>query len=77
MRSLALAVSLALLTAACRSESGSDDHQTDSAEQPLTRDQKDSVVAESALPGARRVKGALAARQAADSRTAALDSIQP
>jgi hypothetical protein len=41
----------------------------------LTQRQRDSIVAESKLPGARAVQGALRATDAAAARAATLDSI--
>lgn len=44
---------------------------------PAARRQRDSVIGESRLPGARGVRGALDASDAAAARNAALDSLQP
>lgn len=41
----------------------------------LTQRQRDSIIGESRLPGARGVKGALQASDAADARARALDSL--
>lgn len=46
-------------------------------EAELTREQKDSVIAESPLPGAQGVQKAIDARKASEDRMSQLDSIQP
>ena len=61
----------ALGAAACGSGSG----DAQSAADTLTRAQKDSIVAELPIPGASGVAGALQARDRANARTAAHDSI--
>ena len=63
----AAAVVITIAAAACATESG---EQTE-----LTRAQKDSLVAELPIPGASGVGGALEARDRANARTAAHDSI--
>ncbi len=46
-------------------------------EAELTREQKDSVLAESPIPGAQGVRKAIDAREASQKRMSQLDSIQP
>jgi hypothetical protein len=46
-------------------------------EAELTREQKDSVIAESALPGSQGVRKAIDVRKASEDRMSQLDSIQP
>ena len=62
-----VAAALMMGAAACASEAG---EQTE-----LTREQKDSIVADLPIPGASGVGGALEARDRANARTAAHDSI--
>lgn len=62
-----LSAALMIGAAACATEPG---EQTE-----LTREQKDSIVADLPIPGASGVGGALEARDRANARTAAHDSI--
>ena len=46
-------------------------------EAELTREQKDSVIAESSIPGSQGVRKAIDVREASQDRMSQLDSIQP
>jgi hypothetical protein len=67
-----LLLALLALTAACGGAASSDATR---ARDTLTQRQKDSLTAQSALPGARGVGGALSAQDTAAARNRALDSI--
>ena len=67
-----LLLAVLLLTSACGSAGSSD---AASARDSLTQRQKDSLTAQSALPGARGVGGALSAQDTAAARNRVLDSI--
>lgn len=67
-----LLIASLLLCAACGSGSKSDAAK---ARDTLTQRQKDSLTAQSALPGARGVGGALNAQDSAAARNRVLDSI--
>jgi len=71
MRSLPL---LLLLAAACGGASSPGADST-AARDTLTRRQKDSITAQSELPGARGVGKALAAQDTAAARNRTLDSV--
>ncbi|MEN8144873.1 MAG: hypothetical protein ABFS14_07965 [Gemmatimonadota bacterium] len=62
---------LTLLLAGCTSG------EEAAGEAELTREQKDSVIAESSIPGSQGVRKAIDAREAAQDRMSQLDSIQP
>ena len=47
------------------------------SEAELTREQKDSVIAESSIPGSQGVRKAIDVREASQDRMSQLDSIQP
>ena len=66
-RGIALTLGLAVLTAACRNGA--------TAGTGRTERERDSVIGQSKLPGARGVQGALGAGDSARGRSAALDSI--
>lgn len=69
-----LSILVVLALAAC--SPGSDRASADStARDSLTRRQKDSITAQSALPGARGVAGALAAQDTGAARQRVIDSI--
>lgn len=71
-----LGLLIAALPACSSGGAGSDAAADDSvAADSLTRRQKDSAVAESGLPGARGVEGAMDASDAARERAARLDSL--
>jgi hypothetical protein len=62
----------ALITAGCsRSETAANDRDT------MTQRQRDSVLAQSGLPGAKGVGKALSAADSVRARNAQLDSIRP
>lgn len=67
------ALALALLAAGC---GGDDDARTSVDRDTLTRDQKDSITAESGVPGASGVGRALEARDRANERTQVHDTLQ-
>jgi hypothetical protein len=67
-----LLVASLILVAACDGGSGA---AKQAARDSLTQRQKDSLTAQSALPGAKGVGGALAAQDSQASRNRALDSI--
>jgi fructose-specific phosphotransferase system component IIB len=71
MNRLPMVLTLALLNAACSGGVG----DTQSAADTLTRAQKDSIVADLPVPGASGVGRALQARDAANARTEAHDTI--
>lgn len=71
MRKVTLVLASALLVAACGGNGG--DVQT--AADTLTREQKDSIVADLPIPGANGVGAAMRARDLANERTARHDSI--
>lgn len=87
---VALALAALPLTVGCSPDSGAPESggagtARDAATEPvsgaappdsITRRQRDSVIGESRLPGARGVRGALEASDAAAGRNAALDSLQ-
>jgi hypothetical protein len=62
---------LPLLLAGC---AGGESEGAGASADSITRRQRDSIIGESALPGARGVRGALEASDAAAARAAALDS---
>lgn len=68
---LALTGSTALVVLACSDGSGGSDAPADS----LTQRQRDSVIGESGLPGARGIRGAQKASEAVDARADRLDSL--
>jgi hypothetical protein len=69
MKRLVLA---ALITAGCaRSETAANDRDT------MTQRQRDSVLAQSGLPGAKGVGKALSAADSVRARNAQLDSLRP
>jgi len=72
MKKMTLVVATLLAAAAC--DSGGGDAQ--SAADTLTRAQKDSIIAEMPIPGASGVGAALRARDAANARTEAHDTIR-
>jgi hypothetical protein len=61
-----------LLCAAC---SGEPQPDAPAARDTLTREQRDSVIGASSLPGARSVQRAIDARDTANARGAAMDSL--
>jgi len=65
-------LALALLATAC---SGAGDQDATTAQDTLTRAQRDSIIGASSLPGARSVQRAIDARDSANARTGALDSL--
>jgi hypothetical protein len=71
MKRAAEVVLFCLLVAGCNSAKPDREQQRES----LTRQQKDSVIANSKLPGARGVQGALDAAGAAAARQQAADTI--
>ncbi|MFQ5678370.1 MAG: hypothetical protein ACE5HP_02835 [Gemmatimonadota bacterium] len=73
---LLVAVGLAAGGNACSGgESGSAGNAADAARDTLTRRQKDSILGESPLPGARGVRGALRAADSVNARYRRLDSL--
>ena len=68
MRAILATCSLAILATAC---AGPDRQSADT----LTRREKDSIVAESGLPGAGGVRGAMTGADSAAARAARLDSL--
>jgi hypothetical protein len=66
---------LLLFAAACGGASPSSTADSTTARDSLTRRQKDSITAQSELPGARGVGKALEAQDTAAARNRALDSI--
>lgn len=77
MRRPSLVPILAVLTAALPACSGGSPDGDGAAGDSLTRRQKDSVIAESGLPGARGVGEALEVSDEARDRAARLDSLDP
>lgn len=75
MRRLRLAPLLVALAVALPACSGGSSGGEAGAGDTLTRSQKDSAIAESPLPGAQGVGGAMEARDAARERAARLDSL--
>lgn len=75
MRRASLASVLALTIAVVPACSSGGEGSDAAADDSLTRRQKDSAVAESGLPGARGVEGAMDATDAARERGARLDSL--
>jgi hypothetical protein len=73
-RGIALVLGIATLAAGC--PAGGESADAEQAVETMTRQQKDSVIAESRLPGARGVRGALDASDAAARRAAEHDSIR-
>lgn len=69
--SLAFLACVAVLTAASCRKAASDDQ---AAKPPMTQREKDSVLGQSAIPGARGVQKALAAQDSLNKRTARIDS---
>lgn len=69
-----LARAAALLIATAVMSCGGDDGEPKSS---LTQRQRDSVLAESKLPGAGAVRGALSASDSADARAERLDADAP
>lgn len=74
MRPFLFALALACLVAGAGC-SGDDPEPAPAAADTLTRQQRDSVIGESRLPGAGGVRGALDASDAAATRAAAHDSL--
>jgi fructose-specific phosphotransferase system component IIB len=72
MNRLLTVLAFALLSGACGGGVG----DTQSAADTLTRAQKDSIVADLPIPGASGVGRALQARDAANARTEAHDTIR-
>ena len=70
---LLAATAVSLVSAACSDPGGGD---ATSAADTLTRRQKDSLVSTMPIPGAGAVGGAMDARDAANARAAAHDSIR-
>ncbi len=68
-------VIVSLLVAACGTDGSADSAAT--AADTLTRDQRDSILSESSLPGAGAVGRARETSRAAAERAAQMDSIQP
>lgn len=71
MKKMTLVVATLIAASAC----GSDGGDAQSAADTLTRAQKDSIVAELPIPGASGVGAALRARDRANARTEAHDTI--
>lgn len=71
MKKILTLVGIALCTAACQGGGGDAQMAADT----LTREQKDSIVADLPIPGASGVGGAMRARDLANERAGALDSI--
>ena len=71
---LRLALALTLLLAACGS--GREEAAAGAAGDTLSREQRDSVLAESKLPGAGAVGAARETSKAASQRASQLDSLQ-
>jgi hypothetical protein len=65
-------LALALLATAC---SGAGDQDATTAQDTLTRAQRDSIIGASSLPGARSVQRAIDTRDSANARARALDSL--
>lgn len=61
-----------LLAAACSNDSGA---AKQAARDSLTQHQKDSITAQSALPGAKGVGGALSAQDSQAARNRVIDSL--
>lgn len=72
MKRTLLAAAVALTVGACGAASEND---TASAADTLTRAQKDTIVSELPIPGARGVGAAMQARDNANARTEAHDTI--
>ncbi|MEM7415259.1 MAG: hypothetical protein AAF389_07170 [Gemmatimonadota bacterium] len=70
MKKTLLCLSICAAIAACQG-----DPEATSAADTLTRAQKDSIVADLPIPGANGVGNAMQARDRANERAAALDSI--
>ncbi len=68
----AAAIGFFLFTSAC---TGSAEESPEAAADTLTRQQRDSLVGGSGLPGAQGVRAAIRARDRADAMNARLDSI--
>lgn len=66
-----MVLALALLAAAC----SAGDQDATTAQDTLTRAQRDSIIGASALPGARSVQRAIDTRDSANARASALDSL--
>ena len=75
MRISNLAIAIFLLAGCTGGEEATSGDATGEAE--LTREQKDSVIAESPIPGSQGVRKAIDAREASKDRMSQLDSIQP
>ena len=71
MKKLIVVMTLALFATACGAGTG----DAQSAADTLTRAQKDSIVADLPIPGSGGVSGAMRARDAANARTEAHDTI--
>lgn len=64
-------LALALLATAC----SPGDQEATTAQDTLTRAQRDSIIGASSLPGARSVQRAIDTRDSANARASALDSM--
>lgn len=64
---------LLFLVSAC---SGAGDQDATTAQDTLTRAQRDSIIGASSLPGSRSVQRAIDTRDSANARAAAMDSLQ-
>jgi hypothetical protein len=71
-RAAGVLILLALTSAAACSNAG--EHDATTAQDTLTRAQRDSIIGASSLPGARSVQRAIDARDSANARNTALDS---
>jgi hypothetical protein len=72
MKKLLIVLATAAFTASCGAGGG----DAQAAADTLTRAQKDSIVADLPIPGASGVGGAMRARDAANARTEAHDTIR-
>lgn len=72
MRRILILITSLALVAGCTGDSEPD---SGPALDSITQRQRDSVIGESNLPGARGVRGALEASDAAAARAAAIDSL--